>query len=68
MAIYEAPMKLVEAYNKLKEEERKKKEFEQWLLSFAIAYFIQHNGAEIINAMGGIAGTIASFLGLKVVN
>ncbi len=62
--IHYAPARAKAEQLKRMAENEKKRDIQRWILSFAIAYYIQKHDL-ISGVVGGIAGIIASFLGLK---
>jgi len=68
LEIYELPAKAKAALDEKNAALLKEEEYRKWLLAIAIAFFIQRNGAQIINGIaGGISGIVAGFLGLAVI-
>jgi len=56
------PDKAVEELRRVEAEDEAKRETQRWILAFAIAYFIQRNGQQMI---GGIGAIVGGFIGLK---
>ena len=68
LEIYNIPIKAAEALAAEKAKIAQEAENKKWLMSIAIAFFIQRNGAQIINGItGGISGIVAGWLGLSAI-